>query len=135
MNTIALYIISILHLSFILFVVGVPLFVDLNCVLLLHAVIVPFIMAHWFADDNMCVLTMLEKKFRTYVYGEEYAKPEDCFSCRLIEPVYDFNKNFTELQNLLYVATICLWVGTMYKLYLNYKTGKLCSFSDLFNCN
>lgn len=136
MNTAVLYLISILHLAFIFFIVGVPLFVTWNCVLLLHAIIVPFMMAHWVANDNMCVLTVLEKRVRNQLYGHKYpVKNEDCFTCRLIEPIYDFDKNFDTFQQLIYAVTFCLWLGTLYRLFVNYKTGKLNSFIDLFNCD
>lgn len=135
MNIVILYLISILHLAFIFFVVGVPLFINTNCILLLHAIIVPFMMAHWFANDNMCALTMLEKHVRTQVYGdEEGSKIDDCFTCRLIEPVYDFDKNFDKFQKILYITVVILWIITLCRMYSNYRIGKLNSFTDLFRC-
>jgi hypothetical protein len=114
-------------------VIGVPFLATDNNILFLHVIIVPFMMAHWFANDNMCTLTVIEKHVRKQVYGNgENAKTENCFTCRLIEPIYDFDKNFDNFQIFVYIFTACLWFGSLYKLYLNYKNGRLKSIRDLF---
>ena len=133
MHIIFLYIISIIHLAFIFFVIGTPFLTDVNALLLLHIVLVPFMLAHWVTDNNMCTLTMIEKYIRIQVYGPSANdRLDDCFTCRLIEPVYDFDKNFDKFQKILYGFTISLWFVSLYKLYLNRKNGKLKSFNDLF---
>ena len=133
MHVIFLYIISIIHLAFIFFVIGTPFLTDINALLLLHIVLVPFMLAHWITDNNMCTLTMIEKYIRVQVYGPSALdKLDNCFTCRIIEPVYDFDKNFDKFQKFLYGFTIFLWLASLYKLYLNHKNGKLKSFYDLF---
>ena len=133
MHIIFLYIISIIHLAFIFFVIGNPFLTDVNALLLLHIVIVPFMMGHWITDNNMCTLTMIEKYIRYQIYGPSANdKLDNCFMCRLIEPVYDFDKNLDQFQKVLYGFTTLLWLYSIYKLYLNIKIGKLRSYDDLF---
>jgi hypothetical protein len=133
MNIIFLYIISIIHLAFIFFVIGTPFLTNINAFLLLHSVVVPFMMGHWLTNNNMCTLTAIEKYIRIQVYGPmANDKLDNCFTCRLIEPVYDFDKNFDKFQKILYMITIFLWSVSVYKLYCNHKNGRLNSFNDLF---
>ena len=135
MNIILLYLISALHLFYILFLIGVPILATSNCLLLLHAIIIPFMLAHWYTNQNMCVLTTIEKEMRRRVYGQEDSDIlDDCFTCRLIEPVYDFHKDMGRFTEFIYIFVICLWLCTLYKLYLNYHNGKITSFKDLFIC-
>lgn len=129
MNEFMLYLIIILHFVFVLFVVLTP-FVGNNYFLILHAIIVPFMMAHWCTNDNNCALTMMEKKLRFNLYGEE-PDPNDCFTYNLIAPVYDFKKNNNDLSSVIYLVTTALWGYTLVRLYTNYKEGKLSNLEDL----
>jgi len=129
MNEFILYMIIILHFIFVLFVVLTP-FIGNNYFLVLHAVIVPFVMLHWVTNDNNCALTMMEKKIRKNLYGEE-PDPTDCVTYNLIAPVYDFKKNNSDMSTIIYLITISLWGYTMVRLYNNYKNGKLSKLQDL----
>ncbi len=129
MNEFMLYMIVVLHFVFVLFVVLTP-FIGNNYFLLLHAIIVPFVMAHWYTNDNNCALTMMEKKLRLNLYGEE-PDPNDCFTYNLIAPVYDFKKNNNDMSFVIYIVTIALWGYTLLRLYTNYKEGKLAKLEDL----
>ena len=62
MNLLLANLVHLLHLLFIGFVVGVPLTND-QPLLLLHAVMVPFICAHWVMNDDACILTVLEQSY------------------------------------------------------------------------
>ena len=133
MHVIFLYLISIIHLAFIFFIIGTPFLTDSNALLFLHIIIVPFMLVHWITDNNMCTLTMIEKYIRMQVYGPNANdKIDNCFTCRIIEPVYDFNKNFDQFQKILYGFVLILLGASIYKLYLNKRNGKLNSFRDLF---
>jgi hypothetical protein len=124
-----LYLIVALHLVFVLFVVITP-FIGNNYFLLLHAIIVPFMMAHWYTNDNNCALTLMEKKIRLQLYGEE-PDPTDCFTYNLIAPVYDFKKNNNDMSLIIYIVTFGLWGYTLLRLYTNYRDGKLSKLNDL----
>lgn len=123
LNEALLDLIVILHFIFVLFIVLTP-FVGNNYFLILHAIVVPFMMAHWVANDNNCALTMMEKQIRKTVYGKE-PDPNDCFTYNLIAPVYDFKKNNGDLTAPIYLITTALWFVTLYRLYSNWSQGKL----------
>lgn len=122
--------ITIIHILLILFVTLVPFFND-NFLLLLHIMIVPFILLHWLMNDNNCSLTLIEKSLRKKLYG---SSDLTCFTCQLIEPVYDFNKNFDRMTKILYIVTISLIILSTYKMYNKYKLGEIKTILDLFDC-
>lgn len=129
MNDLLLYLIVVLHFMFVLFVVLTP-FIGNNYFLILHVIVVPFMMAHWYMNDNNCALTMMEKKLRKNLYGIE-PDPNDCFTYNLIAPVYDFKKNNDDMSTIIYLVTIALWGYALLRLYNNYKAGKLAKLEDL----
>jgi len=129
MNEAILYLIVVLHFIFVLFVVLTP-FIGNNYFLILHAIIIPFMMAHWYTNDNNCALTMMEKKIRLHIYGE-VPDPNDCFTYNLIAPVYDFKKNNADMSNIIYLITFALWGYSLIRLVNNYRDGKLSSLSHL----
>jgi hypothetical protein len=129
MKKLMLNLIVILHFIFVLFVILTP-FIGNNYFLVLHAFIVPFMMLHWVTNNNTCALTIMEKNLRKKIYGIE-PDPDECFSYRLIAPVYDFKKNNDDLSTIIFLITIALWLVTIFRLYRNYKNGKLSSLEDL----
>jgi hypothetical protein len=129
MNEIILKFITIVHILLILFVIGIP-FTNSNYFLLLHAVFIPFMILHWVCNDNTCVLTVIEKYVRKQLYGE--VDSDKCFTCKLIEPVYDVNKNYKSFSKAIYIITIGLWLMSTCKLYYKYKVGNISSLRDLF---
>lgn len=129
-KTLLLNFISLLHIFFVLFVVGVP-FLNSNYFLLLHAILVPFVMLHWVLNNNTCALTVLEKKLRQNISGKENVD-DDCITCKLIEPVYDFKNNYKTFSIIIYLATTILWLISVSKLVYKWRTGKITNFKDLF---
>lgn len=129
MNDLILQLIVVLHFLFVLFVVLTP-FIGNNYFLILHVIVIPFMMAHWVMNDNNCALTLMEKKIRHQLYGEE-PDPNDCFTYNIIAPVYDFKKNNHEMSHVIYIVTIALWCYSVYKLYRNHRDGKLSKLEDL----
>lgn len=116
-NTILLYFVQLIHILFILFVLLVP-FIGTNYLLMIHFIIVPFIMIHWLANDNTCCLTLLEK----YLSKKE---SYECITCKIIEPIYDFKKNYSKYSTFIYGITFLIWCIGAYKLYSNYKTSNM----------
>lgn len=125
-----LFLINICHIALIAFIVLAPFFGS-NYLLVLHAIIVPFIILHWILNNNMCALTLAEQAIREKMSGKPVNKDE-CFTCKLIEPIYDFKMNNEEMSTLIYVITIGLWLTSVGKLFYGYKTGKITSFRALF---
>jgi len=126
---IKLKIILICHLIIILFVVLTPLS-DSNYLLFMHSIIIPFIIFHWVTNNNMCSLTLVEKEIRKKI-NKNYNN-NDCFTCKIIEPVYDFKNNHNKRRKFIYSATIFLWFVSITKLYLKYKNKQISKFNDLF---
>lgn len=131
MNIVMLYLIIILHFAFVLFIVVTP-FIGNNYFLILHAIIVPFVILHWYLNDNTCALTLMEKNIRYQLYGK-MPDPDECFTHNLIAPIYDFRKNNEDSSCIIYTVTLALWVYTLIRLYLNYQNGKLSKLEDLVN--
>lgn len=131
MNSCILNLIVILHFFFVLFVVLTP-FIGNNYFLLLHAIIIPFVMLHWYTNDNNCALTMMERKIRTNLYGVEPFS-DDCITYNLIAPIYDFKKNNNDMSTIIYLVTIILWSISIGRLIYNRKHGKLSKLDDLIN--
>ena len=123
MNNIIVSFVSAIHLLTILFMIGVP-FSNSNYFQLLHSIIVPFIILHWYINDDSCILTTIEKEYR----GDNIK----CFTCRLIEPVYNFVGDNDRFSKLIYLITILLVLMSMYKLLYKYKSGKIDNFVDIF---
>ena len=129
MNEIILKLITLIHIVLILFIIGIPFF-NSNYFLLIHVIFVPFMVIHWICNDNTCVLTIIEKQIRKKLYGDQ--QNDDCFTCRLIEPIYDVNKNYQTFSKAIYVITITLWIISVAKLYSKYRNGNIKSIRDLF---
>lgn len=126
---ILLKLITLLHVLFVLFVVVTP-FTNSNYFLLIHLIFIPFLLIHWICNDNTCILTIIERKLRKEIYGE--VDEDDCITCRLIEPVYDFRKNYRTFSIIIYTITILLWLISAGKLYYGYHTGEIKGIKDLF---
>jgi hypothetical protein len=123
--------ISVIHLFVVLFVVLTPFFGN-NYVLLIHAIMIPFIILHWIANDNSCILTTIEMQLRKQLYGNEINK-SDCLTCNIISPIYDVTNNYEEYSLIIYVVTLLLWATAVSKLILQYKEGKIKDFCDIFS--
>lgn len=124
-----LRVITLIHIIFVLFVVGTPL-LNSNYLLFLHSIFVPFMMIHWMCNDNTCILTIIEKKLRQEINGK--FDKDECITCKIIEPVYDFRKNYSTFSKIIYTVTIVLWLLGVVKLYCKYQSGSITSFQDLF---
>ena len=105
-------------------------FFNSNYFLLLHTIFIPFLIFHWICNDNTCVLTVIEKKLRKEISGE--VDENDCITCRLIEPVYDFRKNYQGFTMIIYTITILLFLLSSGKLVYRYSTGEIKGLKDLF---
>jgi len=130
MEEIQLKIITFAHILFVLFIVVTP-FTNSNYLLLLHSIMVPFIIFHWITNNNICVLTVLEKNIKKNLYKENY-KEEECFTCRLIEPVYDFVDDNKTFSKIIYIVTIMLWLISTGKLVYKYNSGEITNWKQFF---
>ena len=129
MIDILLKIITFIHVMLVIFMTVTP-FTNSNYFLLLHAIFVPFLILHWLCNDNTCVLTIIERKLRKEIYGK--VDEDECITCKLIEPIYDFRKNYKTFTILIYAITISLFLISSGKLYYKYSSGEISNFRDLF---
>lgn len=127
-----LKLIMLCHFIIVCLVVGVPFFGN-NYFLVMHAICVPFMMSHWIMNDNTCVLSMAELELRKKL-KLPFDKKE-CFTCQLIDPVYDFKANNEEWTEYIYIITTCLWFISIYKLYSMYERGEIRTTRDLLFSN
>lgn len=128
-DTMCLYFITICHFLIVCFVTLTPFF-ESNYLLFMHSIVVPFIMVHWILNNNTCVLSTMEKKLRYHINGT--ADPNECFTCKLINPIYDFNSNYSEYSAFIYITTTLLWFISIAKLYNKYRIGEINTIMDLF---
>lgn len=131
MNVYLLKFITVLHYLFILFIVLTPFLTNSNYILTLHCYIIPFILLHWALNNNVCILTLIERKIRKELYGDKY-KEVSCATCRLIDPVFNFKNNYINFEKSLYVVCIVLWSCSFYKLLKKHKNGDILTFRQLF---
>lgn len=130
MHEILLKLIILIHILFILFIILAP-FTNSTYLLFLHAIICPFIMIHWLLNDNTCALTLLERYVRQQINNGVPVKDEECFTCRIIDPVYKFTNNFADHSTVAYFVVTVLWLISLFKLYSKYMNGEITSFTDL----
>ena len=127
----ALVIITILHIIVILFVLITP-FTNYNYFLFMHTIIVPFIMLHWYLNNNTCSLTVAEKEIRKRMNGgNKNVNDDECYTYKFIAPIYDFNKNHEKYSQFIYMLTTGLWFISLYKLYKKYSDGSIKNIMDL----
>lgn len=131
MNILILRFINLIHLIFVLFIVIVP-FTNSNYLLLLHSIISPFMMLHWYLNDNTCALTLMEKFIRRKVNGDRPVNQEDCFTCRVIDPIYEFTNRYASHSTIAYGIVTFLWIISLFKLINKYRGGKISHITDLF---
>ena len=121
MNKLILKSIQLIHFLVVLFIVYVP-FTNDESLLFLHFVFIPFLYVHWLTNNNVCALTMLEQKIQQKVHGK--SNKNECFTCKIINPVFDVHKNHKNMNKFIYISTFSLWCITTYKLY-NMKRGTI----------
>ncbi len=126
-----LNIITLIHIIYIIFVIIVP-FTNSNYFLFLHAILIPFMMFHWLCNNNTCAITLAEKTLRKSLYGTDVNDSKDnCITCKIIEPIYDFTNNYKKYSKIIYIITIILWFIGVSKLLLKYKRGEISKIQDL----
>jgi hypothetical protein len=111
------------------FVLAAP-FSNSNYLMLLHAIVVPFIILHWLLNNNTCCLTVAEKYVREKNTGFS-VKEGDCFTYQLVAPIYDFNKNNQAFSTFIYLLTISLWIISVYNISNKICKGEINTINDL----
>lgn len=111
-----LALINLIHFLVILFIIIIP-FTNNTLLILIHSIIVPFIMLHWLLNNDNCAITEAEKLIRFKLNGNNPVNYNDCFSYKLISPVYNFISHNPNHSDLSWVIITMIWIFSLYKLY------------------
>jgi hypothetical protein len=89
-------------------------------ILVLHITFALSLMIHWYANSNICCLSILEANLR------DLNTREDTFSHRFIAPIYDVSA--TEWSTIVWIVTSVVLCISVYKLYHTdkFKTAWKC---------
>jgi hypothetical protein len=133
MDKYLIHLITVLHILFMIFILITP-FMNSNYFILLHLITIPFLILHWICNDNTCILTIIERNLRKKLNKDKTKEEinDDCFTCKLIEPVYDFNKNRRTLDILIYVVVISVWLISLSIMIMKYNNNEISTWRDLF---
>lgn len=99
--------IAFFHTLVVLFVIVVP-FLDVTCLLVLHVTFTISLLVHWWANSNVCSLSVLEAQLRGLDYTES-------FTHKFVAPIYDISK--TTWSNIVWLVTVLLLCISFIKLY------------------
>jgi hypothetical protein len=95
------------HCIVIIFILFAP-FTNIPAILILHITFSICLFVHWYANSNVCSLTVLEANLR----GLERT---DTFTHQFIGPVYDISTS--EWSDIIWVITFFVMCVAIYKLY------------------
>ena len=111
--------IFIFHCIIILFVLFAP-FTNIPAILILHITFTICLFVHWYANSNVCSLSIIEANLRGL------NNREDTFTHKFIAPMYEISA--TEWSNIVWVITFIVMCFAIYKLY---HTDK---FKNVWRC-
>lgn len=113
-NILSLYTVKIIHFGILSYVVFIPFISIDKYILLQYCYVIPSIVLHWWLNDNRCCLTMLEYSIRKSIYKNVMFN--DCFTHKIIAPIYDFNKNYGKSNKFYYYSMAFLFSISLSKL-------------------
>ena len=100
-------IVRAIHVAFIAWMIYAP-FSGIDEFLVMHAITVPFLIAHWLTSADGCFLTLLEKRVRGLDSDDK------SFIYKIVRPLYVIDD--ASLRTLVILATLALWSVTLSKL-------------------
>ncbi len=139
LRNIILTVITIIHYIYVIFILAAPI-TNSTLLLGLHSIFVPFMIFHWILNNDTCFLTVMESYIRNSAEGNKtfdieqlMKKKEDCFTYKLVGPIFNFKEDNQEFSTFIYMLVLALWGVSVYKLYKKYKAGELQRIQDIFN--
>lgn len=96
-----------IHILFIVWMIYAP-FSGREDMLVLHAIVAPFLMLHWILSDAGCILTQIEK----YLRGLDHES--ESFIHSIVAPIYVIDDR--SLKPCIFGSTIVLWLITLSQL-------------------
>jgi len=94
-------VVKLVHIAFVAFVVLTP-FIGNELALTYHFITIPFLVLHWWTNNDTCALTLLEAK----ITG---VKDDQTFIGRIIKPIYNAhlgNRHYYYVVGVLYLITV-----------------------------
>jgi len=101
-------IINFIHVLVVIFIIGVP-FTNIEYLLSIHLLVVPFIVLHWLTNQSVCALTEIEK------FITNKRDDDETFFGKIMGPIYKF-KTKEEETLFLYGLMACLFTISYIKL-------------------
>jgi hypothetical protein len=109
------------HLLVVLIVIISPFYAE-QLSLTTYVIMVPFLVLHWLSNNNVCVLTLMERKLRKTAGQELNGDDNELFLGSIISPVYDVHNIFPDLSKTIYIGTLLLWLLAVSRLGNLYMT-------------
>lgn len=103
------FLVHVFHVFVVVFVILVPMVVEIPMFLILHITSCVSLLVHWEYNNNACSLTLLE----CYLRG---IKEDEALSHRFIAPIYDIVSD-NEWTGILKAVVVVLMMISIYKLY------------------
>lgn len=104
--------VTTIHYLVLAFVLITP-FTNNIQLLILYSVFIPFLYLHWLTNNNVCALTTLERMIK--------GNNKQCFTCDIINPIFNFHMDYDEYSRYTYLITGFLWIIVILKLLIVYK--------------
>jgi hypothetical protein len=73
-------------------------------------------MLHWLLNNDTCAITEAERFVRIKLNGGNPVNYSDCFSYKLVSPVYNFISENPDYSKMTWGITTSLWLISLYKL-------------------
>lgn len=104
----AAVLVTILHLAFAAFMLLAP-FSNSKLLIVLHAIITPFILFHWICNDDTCFLTLVER----YLRGID--DTETSFFHSIVSPIYKLPD--IVVGRTVWIVTVLLGLLSWYRVH------------------
>ena len=105
--------IMLFHICVILFIILAPFVTNIPSILLLHICACITLLVHWWANNDICSLTIIEGMLRG-------VDRKESFTHQFIGPLYNISS--TEWNSICKVITISVMLLSVYKIYKIYNS-------------
>jgi hypothetical protein len=101
-----IFVVRLVHVAFVAWMVWAP-FSNNDAMLVLHAMVCPFLFLHWATSSDGCALTIIEAKLRGVPLRESFVHG-------IVAPIYVIPDH--AVRRTVFVATLGLWAVTLSKV-------------------
>ena len=115
MNNILADIVKLTHTIMILFIILGPFYKN-PLLIILHIVSCLCLLMHWYANSDICCLTIVESKLRN-------VEQVDTIVYKFIQPIYNISE--LEFNKIIWLYTTLVVIISIYKLYKSENVYKI----------